>query len=424
MTQRNLERTAFLVLLVIVSVAFALLLQGFIIALFWAVAFAILFDPLAVQLTQRLGSRQGLVAVLTVLIVMLAVVIPVMGLGVAVIGETAHYIEEVNKGQIDFERPIRIVRDMSPGVFEKLNDFGFEAAKINETLSSIALVSGQWVASNAVRAGQGTLNFALSLFLMIYLLYFFLRDGQVIIERLVQVLPLGDARERALFSRFAQVVRATVKGTFIIGAVQGLIGGVTFALLGLEGAVLWGVLMALLSLVPAVGAALIWVPAAILLFATQEYVNGGIMVFVGIFVIGLSDNLLRPLLVGRDTRMPDYLILLATLGGLGSFGMSGLVIGPLIAALFITVWEMFEASFLSNEPDGEFVLDGLATDTNPSASDSGLEARLAAAGIAAGAVGGGAAGSVAADAVAHRSTRQDDEMPDPGLDDEFFDERT
>ena len=150
------------------------------------------------------------------------------------------------------------------------------------------------------------------------------------------MLPLGDARERALFSRFAQVVRATVKGTFIIGSVQGLIGGVTFAFLGIEGAVLWGVLMALLSLLPAIGAALVWVPAAIMLFVREEFINGGILVFVGVFVIGLSDNLLRPLLVGRDTRMPDYLILLATLGGLGSFGMSGLVIGPLIAALFIT----------------------------------------------------------------------------------------
>jgi predicted PurR-regulated permease PerM len=183
------------------------------------------------------------------------------------------------------------------------------------------------------------------MFLMIYLLFFFLRDGQRIIERLVQVLPLGDERERQLFARFAQVVRATVKGTFIIGAVQGFIGGVTFALLGIEGAILWGVMMALMSLLPAVGAALIWVHEVIMLMANAEYTSGGILIAVGIFGIGLSDNFLRPLLVGRDTRMPDYLILLATLGGLGTFGISGLVIGPLIAALFITVWEMFEASF-------------------------------------------------------------------------------
>jgi len=419
MNQRNLERTAFLILLVIVSVAFAVLLQGFVIALFWAVAFAILFDPLAMALKHRIGQRHGLVAVLTVLIVMLAVVIPVMGLGIAVIGETARYIELVDSREIHFRELNSLVVDVVPAEWLKIAaTYGFELSKINETLSSIALVSGQWVASNAVRAGQGTLNFTLSLFLMVYLLYFFLRDGPIIIERLVQVLPLGDARERALFSRFAQVVRATVKGTFIIGAVQGLIGGVTFALLGIDGAILWGVLMALLSLLPAIGAALVWVPAAIMLFVGEQYINGGILVFVGVFVIGLSDNLLRPLLVGRDTRMPDYLILLATLGGLGSFGMSGLVIGPLIAALFITLWEMFEASFMGTEPDGEFVLDGFgdgAGDDDQRAIDSDdlrAPSALAAAGL-----GGGATA-----AALPRSQSSDDELPDPGLDDEFFDD--
>ena len=419
MNQRNLERTAFLILLVIVSVAFALLLQGFVIALFWAVAFAILFDPLAMALKQRIGQRHGLVAVLTVLIVMLAVVIPVMGLGIAVIGETARYIELVDSREIHFRELNSLVVDVVPAEWLKIAaTYGFELSKINETLSSIALVSGQWVASNAVRAGQGTLNFALSLFLMVYLLYFFLRDGPIIIERLVQVLPLGDARERALFSRFAQVVRATVKGTFIIGAVQGLIGGVTFALLGIDGAILWGVLMALLSLLPAIGAALVWVPAAIMLFVGEQYIDGGILVFVGVFVIGLSDNLLRPLLVGRDTRMPDYLILLATLGGLGSFGMSGLVIGPLIAALFITLWEMFEASFMGADPDGEFVLDGFGdevVDDGGGAIDPGdspVNSALAAAGLGAGATA----------AALPRSQSSDDELPDPGLDDEFFDD--
>jgi len=230
---------------------------------------------------------------------------------------------------------------------------------------------------------------------MTYLLYFFLRDGTAIIDRLVQVLPLGDTRERALFARFAQVVRATVKGTFIIGAIQGFIGGVTFALLGIEGAVLWGVLMAFLSLLPAVGAALVWVPAAIMLFTREEFVSGGILVAVGVLVIGLADNLLRPLLVGRDTRMPDYLILLATLGGLGTFGVSGMVIGP-------TVWEMFEASFSLQEDafaeqiaeDWPDELEGAPAFTTGTDDSSDPSSAL---------------------------DDMDDEMPDPGLDSEFRD---
>lgn len=345
MTKQSLERISFFILLTLVSIAFLGLLRGFMVSLFWAVAFAILFLPLAQRLRGPLGNREALVPVVTVLIVMLAVVIPLIAIGFAVTSEVARLLVEVEAGKIEFDKPVEWVRTNLPQLYLVAEKYGLDPDGIRESLSSAALASGQWVASNAVRAGQGTLNFTLSLFLMIYLLFFFLRDGQAIIERLVQVLPLGDERERQLFARFAQVVRATVKGTFIIGAVQGMIGGITFALLGIQGAVLWGVLMALLSLLPAIGAALVWLPAAIMLLADGQYLDGGTLIAVGVLVIGLADNLLRPILVGRDTRLPDYLILLATLGGLGSFGVSGLIIGPLIAALFITVWEMFEASF-------------------------------------------------------------------------------
>lgn len=404
MTQKNIERFSFFILLALVSIAFVSLLQGFLVALFWAVAFAILFAPLAERVRGVLGPRDSLVSVATVLVVMLAVVIPLILLGFAVAGEAARMIAEIQNRGFDFADVEQRVRDYLPQGVEWAAKVGIDMASIRDSLSSAAMTSGQWIASNAVRAGTGTLNFTLSLFLMTYLLYFFLRDGTAIIDRLVQVLPLGDTRERALFARFAQVVRATVKGTFIIGAVQGLIGGVTFALLGIDGAVLWGVLMAFLSLLPAVGAALVWVPAAIMLFTQGDYLSGGILVAVGVLVIGLADNLLRPLLVGRDTRMPDYLILLATLGGLGTFGVSGMVIGPLIAALFITVWEMFEASFVVQE-DG--VAEQLAEDWRDE-----LEGAPA--------FTTGSADPPASDS---RSTMHDvdDELPDPGLDSEFRD---
>lgn len=402
MTQKNIERFSFFILLALVSIAFVSLLQGFLVALFWAVAFAILFAPLAERVKRVVGPRDSLVSVVTVLVVMLAVVIPLIGLGIAVAGESARMLADLRANEIDFAHGLAWVKENLPAAFDFAQRNGFEPESVRDSLSSAAVTSGQWIASNAVRAGTGTLNFTLSLFLMTYLLYFFLRDGTAIIDRLVQVLPLGDTRERALFARFAQVVRATVKGTFIIGAIQGFIGGVTFALLGIEGAVLWGVLMAFLSLLPAVGAALVWVPAAIMLFTREEFVSGGILVAVGVLVIGLADNLLRPLLVGRDTRMPDYLILLATLGGLGTFGVSGMVIGPLIAALFITVWEMFEASFSLQEDafaeqiaeDWPDELEGAPAFTTGTDDSSDPSSAL---------------------------DDMDDEMPDPGLDSEFRD---
>lgn len=401
MTQQSIERFAFLILLTLVSLAFVSLLQGFMVALFWAVAFAILFSPLAERVQAVIGKRQSLVPVVTVLVVTLVVVLPLIGLGFAVAGETARMLADLKAGQIDFKELLEKANEQFPLVTEKAAELGFDPEGIHDSMSSAAVASGQWVASNAVKAGQGTLNFTLSMFLMVYLLFFFLRDGNVIIDRLVQVLPLGDARERALFARFAQVVRATVKGTFVIGAVQGTIGGITFAFLGIQGAVLWGVMMALFSLLPAVGAALIWAPAAVVLGVNGDYSSAIILVVVGVLVIGMADNLLRPLLVGRDTRMPDYLILLATLGGLGTFGISGLIIGPLIAALFITVWEMFEASFGVLQESGETEL-------------------FASGGVLTAALDDGSDVPDLKDSV--RNTL-DDELPDPGLDDEFSDYR-
>jgi predicted PurR-regulated permease PerM len=188
---------------------------------------------------------------------------------------------------------------------------------------------------------------------MLYLLFFFLRDGPGILEALIRALPLGDTRERHLLDRFAGVSRATIKGTLVVGIVQGTIGGIAFAMLGISAAVLWGTVMALLSILPAVGTALVWLPAAIVLMATGQIFGGIALIFVGVFVIGLTDNLLRPILVGRDTQLPDYVILLSTLGGLAGFGLAGIIIGPTIAALFLSVWHMAEDEFSATPEDSD-----------------------------------------------------------------------
>jgi predicted PurR-regulated permease PerM len=154
-------------------------------------------------------------------------------------------------------------------------------------------------------------------------------------------MPLSEEYNAQLTQRFAAVVRATVKGNIVIAVIQGLIGGVAFWLLGIKGALLWGTLMTFLSLLPAVGSALVWVPAAVYLIVTGSLAKGIALVLVGVLVIGLIDNLLRPVLVGRDTRLPDYVVLISTIGGIALFGINGFVIGPLIAALFMAAWTLF-----------------------------------------------------------------------------------
>ena len=176
---------------------------------------------------------------------------------------------------------------------------------------------------------------------MLYVLFFLFRDGRGLARNIRSAMPLSDAYNQRLLDKFVGVVRATVKGNVVIAAIQGTIGGVTLWLLGIDAALLWGALMVFLSLLPAVGAAIVWVPIAVYLFMTGAVWEGVVLVFVGAAVIGLVDNILRPVLVGKDTRLPDYVILVSTVGGLSIFGINGFVIGPLIAALFVAGWTIF-----------------------------------------------------------------------------------
>ena len=176
---------------------------------------------------------------------------------------------------------------------------------------------------------------------MLYLLFFFLRDGKQIIESCIKSFPMDDDQERSLMNKFTTVIKATVKGTILIAIVQGTIGGLILLSLDIEGSILWGAMMALFSVVPGIGASIIWLPIALMLIFNGAIIKGMILIISGVFIIGLIDNLLRPYLVGKETNLPDYLILLSTLGGITIFGLSGFIIGPVVTALFIALWSTF-----------------------------------------------------------------------------------
>lgn len=211
---------------------------------------------------------------------------------------------------------------------------------VDERLSTILTRGIQLLAGKVVSLGQNTVEFVLSLFIMLYLLFFLVRDGDDIAGRITGAIPLRPELQRQLAGRFTTVLRATVRGTLVVAIVQGVLGGLIFWILGLNTPVLWGAVMAVLSLLPAVGTGLVWVPTAVYLAVTGAVGKGIILAAYGLLVIGSVDNVLRPLLVGKDTQMPDYVILLSTLGGLAIFGFNGFVIGPMIAAMFITVWDI------------------------------------------------------------------------------------
>jgi predicted PurR-regulated permease PerM len=345
MNENNVERAFFIALLLSVTVAFFWLIRSFVQPIFWAVALCIVVYPLHARLVRRLHDRRSLAASLSVVTVVFVVILPLIGVGAAVTAEGAALYQRLEGGGLGVENLYSRVQQSMPQITALIERVGIDPARIEEQVQSAAVTASRFIAESAVAIGQGTLRGTIFFFLMLYLLFFFLRDGPRILEALIRALPLGDQRERHLLERFAEVSRATIKGTLVVGIVQGAIGGTAFAILGISAAVLWGVVMAFLSILPVVGTALVWLPAAIFLMFNGQVLSGVALIFVGVFVIGLTDNLLRPILVGRDTRLPDYLILLATLGGLAGFGLAGVIIGPIIAAFFLSVWHMAEKEF-------------------------------------------------------------------------------
>lgn len=340
-----LERRSFLLLLAAVTLLFLYLLKPFFQAVFWAAVVAVMFYPLQRRLQMKWPDRPNLTALTTLMASVVIVVIPVLLVVASFFQEGADLYQKLQSGELDPGSYLDQIRNAFPAVQNVLERFGVDLDRVKDQLGTGAVSAGRVIAENAVSLGQGTLRFFISLGLMLYVAYFLLRDGTKLIAMLVRALPLGDEREHILFAKFVEVTRATIKGNLVVAIIQGALGGIIFAILGIPGALLWGVVMILLSLIPVVGAALIWGPVALYLFATGAWVQGTVLMAFGVGVIGLVDNVLRPILVGRDTKLPDYIVLLSTLGGIGLFGMSGFVIGPLIAVLFAAFWDIFAREF-------------------------------------------------------------------------------
>lgn len=334
---------AFLLLLTAVSIGFAAILWPFMGAVFWAVVLAILFYPLKRRLQQRMPQHHNLATFITLLLCLLGVILPLILIGFSVANETILIYNRIAEGQINFGAYFQQINAAMPswlvGFLERINLASAQA--IQDKLSSVATEAGKLLAGQVVQLGQNTLGFIVSFGVMLYLLYFLLRDGQTLVTRLRDAIPMNPVHKRNLANKFATVIRATVKGNVAVAIAQGALGGLIFWILGIQGPVLWGVVMAFLSLLPAVGASLIWGPVAIYFLSTGAVTHGLILTAYGILVIGLVDNVLRPILVGKDTKIPDYIVLISTLGGMSLFGLTGFVIGPAIAALFIACWDIF-----------------------------------------------------------------------------------
>ncbi len=346
MKQLSLPQKSFLLLLGLLTLGFFWILLPFSGAVFWGVILAIVFAPVHYRLLNMTGNRPTSSALISLLLIVLMVILPLTLITLSLIDQAAGIYEMINSGQINFgtifQRVVAALPTWVHSVLERFELTNLESlqAKLTAGASQIS----QAVAKYAINFGSMTLDFLVSVTVMLYLLFFLFRDGQSLSARIKRAVPLGTRYKEPLFDNFIIVIRATVKGNVLVAIAQGALGGLAFWFLGVPGPMLWGVVMAFLSLLPAVGAAIVWGPVAVYFLITGAVWEGIGLAVYGVVVIGLVDNVLRPLLVGKDTKLPDYVVLLSTIGGMALFGLTGFVIGPVIAALFIVAWELFAST--------------------------------------------------------------------------------
>jgi predicted PurR-regulated permease PerM len=337
------ENRALLVLLVVVSLALGSILLPFYAAIMWGLILSLLFTPFHRWLLPRVGHRPTVSALCTLTIVLLIVILPVTLMMVLLAQEAAWLYQSLQSGAIDpalyFHRAFNRLPDWVGAILDRFGLVNF--ATLQRHLTAAVAQGSQFAATQVFTLGQNTFEFVVSLGVALYLAFFLIRDGDTTVRAIGRLIPLAPVHRQKLWHKFATVVRATVKGNLLVALIQGALGGLAFWFLGVSGALLWAGLMAALSLLPAVGAALVWLPVALYFLVTGALWQGLALSAYGVLVIGLVDNLLRPVLVGQDTRLPDYVVMISTLGGMAVFGINGFILGPLIAAMFLSAWQIF-----------------------------------------------------------------------------------
>jgi len=324
------------------ALALGWILQPFYGSVMWALILAMLFVPVYRRLLARLGGHRNLAASLVMLIVLLGGVLPFALMTASLAREASIVYQRIDSGDWNPALYLRGLFGALPAwVSALLRRAGMADFDILQAQLSAALAQGsRFIAAQAFSIGLDTFAFVTRLGVTLYLAYFLVRDGDELARVAMQALPVPPQYRQELAAKFMAVVRATVKGSLLVAAIQGALGGLAFWFLDVKGALLWAVLMAFLSLLPMIGASLVWVPVAVYFVLAGAAWKALVLVAYGVVVHGLVDNLLRPMLVGKDARMPDYVVMITTLGGMVVFGINGFIIGPTIAAMFIAVWHL------------------------------------------------------------------------------------
>lgn len=334
------QAAIFVVLTALVTMAFSWVIWPLFGPIFWAVTIVIVLYPLFRMLLPKLGNRRNLAALSMTIGILLLIIVPVFLIVAAVLREAATLIAALQSGEINLDQTFRQLLEAIPAWLKTIvTRMGL--ADLTTMQDGITVALSRWLGENApavVSVGRITVGFFVGLGVMLYLVFFLLRDGEKHLARIETALPMEPSALKKLLVTFTLTVRATVRGDILTALIQGALGGLAFWVLEVRGVILWTVLMAFSSLFPVFGAALIWVPIAVYFLVNEMIWQGIVLLFYGSLIISLIDNIVRPRLVGQATRMPDYVVLISTLGGIATFGMQGFITGPVVAAMFLAVW--------------------------------------------------------------------------------------
>ncbi len=344
------KNLTFFTFLILITIAFLNLVKPFLYPIFWAAIIAGIFYPVFKKIKSKI-KHANLSSLITIVIVLVIIIIPVALLSGLILKESLSLYTSLSNNQGPVVSTVKNVIGwvQNNPVTDKLN---IDEQQVTAKLTEVAKTIADFALTAAKNLTQNSLTFLIMFVIMIYALFFFLKDGEKMLKKLAHISPLGDEHEIIMYKKFTSTVRAVLKGTLIVGAIQGFLGGILFYITGVEGALILGIIMMLFSIVPGFGSYVVWLPAALTMFILGNIWQGILIVIVGALVISTIDNFLRPILVGKDTQMHPLLILFSTLGGLLVFGISGFIIGPIITAMLLSLWEMYEQYYqeeLSND---------------------------------------------------------------------------
>lgn len=332
----------FFFLLIIITLSFGYLLKPFFYSIFWAAVLASIFYPLYSKINNKI-KMPSLSAGIMLTLVVLVIIIPLAGIFSLLIRESIDIYTEIdnNRGEIIYnaQKTIEWINNL-PFLENWGLDKTFWIEKISETTKSVTA----FIFLTLKNFTQNSVLFLAFFLLMMYALFYFFKDGKSFLLKAMHLIPLGDKYEKIIYNKFSESARVALTSTLIVGGVQGILGGFIFFVLGIKGAIIWGIIMVALSIVP-IGPSIIWLPASIVLLITGQITQGVILLLFGLFVISLSDNLLRPLLIGKQSKIHPLLILFATIGGMLLFGFTGFVLGPILVALLVSMWEIYDEHY-------------------------------------------------------------------------------